>query len=66
MKGLGWDCREVRQRGKHRYRILIGHLGRQKWDELQARLTPAEIEDYLIQWVEDRRRERRQANSGKQ
>jgi hypothetical protein len=57
-KGVGWDCREVYYVGKQRRRRHLGHLGRQKWNELQRQYAGSELEQALREWVNARRMEK--------
>ena len=57
-KGVGWDCREVYYVGKKRHRRHIGHIGRQKWEDMQSQFQGADLERVLSEWIEDRRAEK--------
>jgi hypothetical protein len=54
-KGVGWDCREVYYVGQKRHRRHIGHLGRQKWEDLQAQYQGLELKRILSEWIEAQR-----------
>jgi hypothetical protein len=60
-KGVGWDCREVYYVGKQRRRRHLGHIGRQKWEEMQQLFQGAELEQVLSEWIEMRRVEKSMA-----
>jgi hypothetical protein len=57
-KGVGWDCREVYYVGSQRRRRRLGHIGKQKWEEMLQYYEPAELEETLRQWIEARRTEK--------
>jgi hypothetical protein len=57
-KGVGWDCREVYYVGKQRRRRHLGHIGRQKWEEMQQQYQGVELEQVLSEWIEARRVEK--------
>ena len=57
-KGVGWDCREVYYVGKQRRRRHLGHIGRQKWEEMQAQFGGTALEAVLREWIEARRAEK--------
>ena len=53
-KGVGWDCREVYYVGKQRRRRHLGHIGRQKWEEMQQQFGGTALEAVLREWIEGR------------
>ena len=57
-KGVGWDCREVYYVGKQRRRRHLGHIGRQKWLDMQQQYQGTELEQVLSEWIEERRAEK--------
>jgi hypothetical protein len=57
-KGVGWDCREVYYVGKKRHRRHLGHIGRQKWEDMQQQFQGVELERVLSEWIEERRAEK--------
>ena len=57
-KGPGWDCREVYYVGDKRRRKHIGHIGRQKWEEMQAKYQGEMLQEALRTWIEERRSEK--------
>ena len=57
-KGVGWDCREVYYVGKKRHRRHLGHIGRQKWEDMQQQFQGTELERVLSEWIEERRAEK--------
>lgn len=57
-KGPGWDCREVYYVGKKRHRRHLGHIGRQKWEDMQQQFQGTELERVLSEWIEERRAEK--------
>lgn len=57
-KGVGWDCREVYYVGKQRRRRHLGHIGRQKWEEMQQQFGGTALEAVLREWIETRRAEK--------
>ncbi len=57
-KGVGWDCREVYYVGKQRRRRHLGHIGKQKWEEMQEQNKGKALEDVLREWIEVRRAEK--------
>lgn len=57
-KGVGWDCREVYYVGKQRRRRHLGHIGRQKWEEMQAQHQGKALEEVLREWIDARRAEK--------
>jgi hypothetical protein len=63
-KGVGWDCREVYYVGKQRRRRHLGHIGRQKWEEMQQQYSGAALEEVLREWIEARRAEKSMSLSG--
>ena len=63
-KGVGWDCREVYYVGKQRRRRHLGHIGRQKWEEMQANFGGTALEAVLREWIEARRAEKSISLSG--
>lgn len=58
-KGVGWDCREVYYVGKQRRRRHLGHIGRQKWEEMQQQFGGPALEAVLREWIESRRKEKK-------
>lgn len=64
-KGVGWDCREVYYVGKQRRRRHLGHIGRQKWEEMQAQFGGPALEAVLREWIEARRAEKSISLGGK-
>ena len=58
-KGVGWDCREVYYVGRQRRRRHLGHIGRQKWEEMQAQFGGTALEAVLREWIEERRAEKK-------
>lgn len=64
-KGVGWDCREVYYVGKQRRRRHLGHIGRQKWEEMQAQFGGTALEAVLREWIEARRAEKSMGLGGK-
>lgn len=63
-KGVGWDCREVYYVGKQRRRRHLGHIGRQKWEEMRQQHSGKALEDVLREWIEARRAEKSMSLSG--
>jgi hypothetical protein len=63
-KGVGWDCREVYYVGKQRRRRHLGHIGRQKWEEMQQQYSGGPLEEVLREWIEARRAEKSMSLSG--
>lgn len=63
-KGVGWDCREVYYVGKQRRRRHLGHIGRQKWEEMQQQYSGAALEEVLREWIEARRAEKSMSLGG--
>jgi hypothetical protein len=59
-KGVGWDCREVYYTGKQRRRRHLGHLGNQKWQEMQRDFQGAELEQKIREWIDARRADKEQ------
>ena len=57
-KGVGWDCREVYYVGKQRHRRHLGHIGRQRWEDMQQQFQGTELERVLSEWIEERRAEK--------
>lgn len=57
-KGVGWDCREVYYVGKQRRRRHLGHIGKQKWEEMQEQHQGKALEEVLREWIEARRAEK--------
>jgi hypothetical protein len=57
-KGVGWDCREVYYVGKQRRRRHLGHIGKQKWEEMQEQHQGKALEEVLRDWIEARRAEK--------
>jgi hypothetical protein len=57
-KGVGWDCREVYYVGKQRRRRHLGHIGRQKWEEMQEQHQGKALEEVLREWIDARRAEK--------
>jgi hypothetical protein len=57
-KGVGWDCREIYHVGKQRRRRHLGHIGKQKWEEMQAQNQGQALEEVLREWIEVRRAEK--------
>lgn len=57
-KGVGWDCREVYYVGKQRHRRHLGHIGKQKWEEMQEQNKGKALEEVLREWIEVRRAEK--------
>jgi hypothetical protein len=57
-KGVGWDCREVYYVGKQRRRRHLGHIGRQKWEDMQQQFQGEALEQVLSEWIEERRAEK--------
>jgi hypothetical protein len=57
-KGVGWDCREVYYVGKQRHRRHLGHIGRQKWEDMQQQFQGEALENVLSEWIEERRAEK--------
>ncbi len=64
-KGVGWDCREVYYVGKQRRRRHLGHIGRQKWEEMQQQFGGPALEAVLREWIEARRAEKSMGLGGK-
>lgn len=64
-KGVGWDCREVYYVGKQRRRRHLGHIGRQKWEEMQQQFGGPALEAVLREWIETRRAEKSMGLGGK-
>ncbi len=64
-KGVGWDCREVYYVGKQRRRRHLGHIGRQKWEEMQQQFGGTALEAVLREWIEARRAEKSMGLGGK-
>jgi hypothetical protein len=63
-KGVGWDCREVYYVGKQRRRRHLGHIGRQKWEEMQQQYSGSALEEVLREWIEARRAEKSMSLNG--
>lgn len=57
-KGVGWDCREVYYVGKQRRRRHLGHIGKQKWEEMQEQHRGKALEEVLREWIDARRAEK--------
>lgn len=61
-KGAGWECLEEcgyevnTESGERRRRQpYVARLSREKWEELQARHSGAELEVALLYWIEERK-----------
>lgn len=54
-KTQGWDCRQSYYVDGHRKRHWLGHLGRQRWLELQARYKGDALTAALANWVATKR-----------
>jgi hypothetical protein len=63
-KGVGWDCREVYYVGKQRRRRHLGHIGKQKWEEMQQEHVGKALEEVLREWIEARRAEKSMSLGG--
>lgn len=55
LRVVGWDLRRVVYQNGKRHRLHIGHLGREKWNDVRQRCaTPAQVTDALRQLFAER------------